>query len=66
MYALHRMQRIGPSSPKSTIGGTISPSMVFANGDIISENGTDVCLIMSGVAGTLYIVDRMNLGPEFP
>lgn len=66
IYALQRMHRIGPSSPKSTIGGTISSSVVRANGEIINENGTDVCFIISGVAGTLYIVERINLGPELP
>lgn len=60
------MQRIGPSSPKSTIGGMISPSAGSANGEMINENGTDVCFIMSGVAGTLYMVERMNRGPELP
>lgn len=60
------MHLIGPSSPKSTIGGVISPSTTRANGDIISENGTDVCFIMSAVDGTLYIVDRMNRALEFP
>lgn len=66
IYALQRMQRIGPSSPKSTIGGVISPSIVLANGEMIKENGTDVCFIISAVDGTLYIVDRIKRGPELP
>lgn len=48
------MQRTGPISPKSTIGGINSPSTVLANGDTINVNGTAVCLSMSAVDGMLY------------
>jgi hypothetical protein len=57
MYALQRTQRIGPTSPKSTIGGCNSSPIVLAIGEMISENGTAACFIISVVAGTLYIVD---------
>lgn len=66
MYALQRTQRIGPTSPKSTIGGDISPSTVLAKGDTTRANGTALCFIMSVFTGTLYIDDRTYRGPELP
>lgn len=66
MYALQRMQRTGPNSPKSTIGGGYSWSNVRARGLITRPKGTAVCFIISDVVGTLYMVERMNLGPALP
>lgn len=66
MYALQRLHRIGPISPKSTIGGSISPGSVLAMGEMTKARGTATCFMTSDVVGTLYIVDRMKRGPELP
>lgn len=54
MYALQRLQRIGPKVPKSTIGGSFSPSAVTASGETIKANGNAVLFSRSAVAGMQY------------
>lgn len=43
-----------------------SPSSKLANGLMQIANGIAVCLSISGLEGTLYIVDLMNLGLQLP
>lgn len=61
MYALQRLQRIGPNTPKSTIGGSYSPSMIRAYGDIIKAKGKAVVFSRSAVEGMQYN-DDLNGG----
>lgn len=57
MYALQRLQRRGPCGPKSTIGGSYSPSAMRANGDNIKANGRAVFFKRSAVVGIVYRED---------
>ena len=66
-YPVSKWQKIlkfSPNSPRLTTGGGYSPSCVSASGQMTRPRGTPVCFFMSGVSGTVYIVDRMKLGAE--
>ena len=43
---------------------SIRINVVLHNFLMTSPRGTPVCFFMSGVSGTVYIVDRTNEGPE--